>query len=343
MNLIKIRGSHFEVGYQLGEWGKVAFERVIVHTSLWKTITLLSHSKQVMVMQKMVQENYPNYWQELKGMAKGLACNFDELFAWNCRGDLVSSTSDGCTTVMSRLQDGTIIVAHNEDGYPSLRNLCAVAEISFNSDKGFISFVYPASLCGHTFAINHYGIVITVNNIRAVNRPCGIPRQILARASLDATTTDEAISILTKSVRSGAFHHTLANVRENRLVSVETVAEGYSIQDIDTHFFHSNHLIHPELSNIKQIITDSSKSRNDQLFSWIEKQKKEEINPENIISILNSQQDPFLPIYRSSPSDPDDENTLATALFTLNNKEINWQVFTEDRENPILYDKIAIQ
>ena len=53
-------------------------------------------------------------------------------------------------------------------------------------------------------------------------------------------------------------------------------------------------------------------------------------------AMLSDQQDPLLPIYRLSAEDPDDENTLATAIFTLSATRVAWQVFTLDRENAVL-------
>jgi predicted choloylglycine hydrolase len=50
-------------------------------------------------MRAAVQAQWPQIWQELEGMAEGLQAPVDEVFAWNCRGDLVRSTSDGCTTL----------------------------------------------------------------------------------------------------------------------------------------------------------------------------------------------------------------------------------------------------
>ena len=52
--------------------------------------------------------------------------------------------------------------------------------------------------------------------------------------------------------------------------------------------------------------------------------------------MLSDQHDPLLPIYRLSAEDPDDENTLATAIFTLSATRVAWQVFTLDRENAVL-------
>jgi hypothetical protein len=63
--------------------------------------------------------HYPQIWQELEGLAQGLEATVDQVFAWNCRGDLVRSTSDGCTTVAGINAAGERIIAHNEDGFPS--------------------------------------------------------------------------------------------------------------------------------------------------------------------------------------------------------------------------------
>ncbi len=128
----------------------------------------------------------------------------DEVFAWNCRGDLVRSTSDGCTTA-GISAEGELIIAHNEDGFPQLRGDCAIVHVTPDVGLAFTSFAYPGSLCGHTFAVNEKGIVNTVNNIRAVHRPEGMPRQILARASLNATTLDEAITLLTATRARARF------------------------------------------------------------------------------------------------------------------------------------------
>ena len=57
-------------------------------------------------------------------------------------------------------------------------------------------------------------------------------------------------------------------------------------------------------------------------------------------AMLSDQQDPLLPIYRLSPDDPDEENTLATAIFTLSATRVVWQVFTLDRENAVLQGSV---
>jgi predicted choloylglycine hydrolase len=334
MKKIDIRGSAFAVGQALGAFGREAWHAKLTKTALWQTVTAMKDAEQTRSMRSLVQSQYPLIWQELEGLAEGLEAPFDEVFAWNCRGDLVRSTSDGCTTVAGSTAEGELIIAHNEDGFPQLRHDCAIVSITPDDGLAFTSFAYPGSICGHTFAVNEKGVVNTVNNIRALHRPRGIPRQVLARAALNAATLDEAISILTTEPRAGAFHHTVGQMGDSRLFSVEATGTGCSVMPLREVLAHANHLIHPQLDAVEQVITDSSRSRQQRLNAWLETQSH--LDGAAALGILSDQHDPALPIYRLSPQDPDEENTLATAVFTLSTSDIKWQIFTHDRQKPAL-------
>ena len=258
MKTIAIRGSAYAVGQQLGAFGREAWHTKIRQTALWQTVTALKTAEQTQRMRAAVQAQFPLIWQELEGMAEGLQAPVDEVFAWNCRGDLVRSTSDGCTTLAGRSPEGALIIAHNEDGFPQLREECAIVSVTPEVGLAFTSFAYPGSLCGHTFAVNEKGIVNTVNNIRAVHRPDGMPRQIVARASLNAATLEEAVTLLSATPRAGAFHHTLGQMGDSRLFSVEATGSGSSVLELSATGGHANHLIHPQLAAIEQIVTGSS-------------------------------------------------------------------------------------
>ncbi|HCQ8129085.1 TPA: C45 family autoproteolytic acyltransferase/hydrolase [Klebsiella quasipneumoniae subsp. similipneumoniae] len=338
MKTIAIRGSAFAVGQQLGAFGREAWQTKIRQTALWQTVAALKTTEQTQRMRAAVQAQFPLIWQELEGMAEGLQAPVDEVFAWNCRGDLVRSTSDGCTTLAGRSAEGELIIAHNEDGFPQLREDCAIVSITPDVGLAFTSFAYPGSLCGHTFAVNEKGIVNTVNNIRAVHRPDGMPRQILARASLNATTLEEAVTLLSATPRAGAFHHTLGQMGDSRLFSVEATGSGSSVLALSATSGHANHLIHPQLAVIEQIVTGSSGSRQRRLDAWLATDPP--LDGVTAKAMFSDQQDPLLPIYRLSPDDPDEENTLATAIFTLSATRVVWQVFTLDRENAVLQGSV---
>ena len=78
-------------------------------------------------MAAQTAKTFPRIMAELDGMAEGLDLPFDEIFAWNCRGDLLASVPDGCTSL---LYPGPVpVLAHNEDGLPVLRGHCGIVEV----------------------------------------------------------------------------------------------------------------------------------------------------------------------------------------------------------------------
>lgn len=322
---IQLAGSAEAIGHGLGVFGREAVLKYLRPLPLWQHLASLAHTPGALQMRDAVRAEFPRYWQEIEGLAAGLQLPVAEVFMWNCRGDyLYSQSVDGCTTVFSPVPGGTLI-AHNEDGFPQLRGYCAILEARPDAGLAFTSFVYPGSIPGHTFAVNEWGLVATVNNIRPADIPGGIPRQVLGRATLDATSIDEAIAVVTRKDRAGAFHHAFGQAGSRRLVSVEASAQGCSVTAIEQPAGHSNHLISPSLSRVRQRITASSGARQQCVDQRLQALKAD-LSADAALSILRDTSGGGLPVYRSAVDDPDDENTLATALFLIGPGAVEWQV-----------------
>ena len=60
------------------------------------------------------------------------------------------------------------------------------------------------------------------------------------------------------------------------------------------------------------------------------------IDKEKCFRILQDIEANALPVFRTDPNDPDQENTLATAVFTLSNKGVEGVVYgMEDFAHPV--------
>ncbi|MCY1360697.1 Acyl-coenzyme A:6-aminopenicillanic acid acyl-transferase [compost metagenome] len=190
--------------------------------------------------------------------------------------------------------------------------------------------------------MNQKGLVVTVNNLRPQAIPAGLPRQVLGRASLDAASIDEAVDILTSAGRAGAFHHALGQAGSARLVSVEATSGGASVVELARPYGHSNHLVHPALGAVDQRITGSSGNRQrcvDELLAGL----GERLDGGQALAILRDTSGGDLPVYRCAPDDPDDENTLATALFRIGADAVDWAVYTEaDTRHPTLGGQVVV-
>lgn len=332
LRYIEVSGTHFEVGLQLGNFGAEIVHRHLLSTHAWASVMARRDHPDVALMRTLVEGRFPAYWQELTGMAQGLGLPFDDVFLWNCRGDLWALAPDGCTTV--QIPGNVPIIAHNEDGDPGFRGHCAVAKVRPKSSPAFTAFIYPASLPGHTFAVTESGLVQTVNNIRSREAGPGLPRMLLGRAVLDCASIDEAIRFLESVERAGAFHMTLAHRGDARIVSIEFTHSKCSVVMIDQPRCHSNHLLHPVTLNERQIITGSSHSRQARGDAIVAGAGSEPVDP---LAVLWDKSDPPLPVYREQPDDPDGENTLATAVFYVGKGSVQWQVYQRVGGPPSLF------
>src|SRR5215475_7135444 len=94
-----LSGASYEIGRQMGRLGADAVHGYLLKTPAWREIAARRGDPRLAAMGQLVEERFPNYALELRGLADGLGLPFDDVFAWNCRGDLWAMAPDGCTTV----------------------------------------------------------------------------------------------------------------------------------------------------------------------------------------------------------------------------------------------------
>lgn len=330
-----VAGEPDEIGRALGALAKPAFDAYMAQSEAWRRVSRWRGHPFVTSLRSAAAERFPRYVAELDGMAQALGWPALDLFLWNCRGELAHRIPDGCTTlaVASPRAAAGNVIAHNEDGDPYLKDKCMLVDVQPTGKPGFVSFYYPGSLPGHTFAVNRAGIAQAINNLRIVKTAPGVPRMILARAVLDSSTLDDAIALLRDTPRAGGFHHTIGAAGDARVLSVEASPVRCSIMRVDRLqdesarvSGHANHLIHPGHDAEPQIVTDSSRDRQARLAALLPSLGGASDN-EALLRALGDRAGAGLPIYRDDPRDPDDENTLATALMRIQRQGVAFEVY----------------
>lgn len=332
LGFIEAAGSPRDIGLALGRFGAGIVHDYLASTPAWQSIMAFRDDTRLAAMRAMVKEQLPDCWLELEGLAQGLGLPFDDVFAWNCRGDVWAMAPDGCTTVM--IPGTEPVIAHNEDGDPGLRGHCALARIEPEGSEAFVAFVYPGSIPGHTFAVTQSGLVQAVNNIRSRDANVGLPRMLVGRSVLNCRSLDEAVRLIETSPRAGAFHFTLAQRGDSRVVSVEFAHRRVSAAVVEHPTCHANHLVHGKTAREPQIVTNSSDARQRRGDDLLQAMRGKEIDP---LSILRDRGNSALPIHREQPDDPDRENTLATALFRVQADRVAWEIHDHARKAPGLH------
>jgi hypothetical protein len=329
LSLIDIAGTPQEAGRALGHFGARAVHEHLLHTKAWARVMEWRGSEPAAAMAALVRERFPRMWSELQGLAEGLRLPIEEVFLWNCRGDLWAMAPDGCTTVQIPGREQRRM-AHNEDGDPGFAGHCALAACVIAGSPRFVTLVYPGSLPGHTFAVTDSGLAMTVNNLRELHVAAGVPRMVLTRAVLDATTLDAAVSVLREQPRAGGFHLTLGHRDSADLLSVEFSSQACSVRTVTAPSLHANHAIHPAMRDLPQLITGSSGHRQVRGDALLE-QARARGEPVDPLAILGDTGNPQFPIHRLDPADTDDENTLATADIVIRASHIDWRVHEHPR------------
>jgi len=338
---LNIPQDNYQAGFIIGQRSRRIMHDYVLTSKPWQFLRAWIGSERLKNMENAARSTFPHYVDELAGIADGCKLPFSYVFLWNCRGDLSPFISDGCTTVCAPSPEG-VLLGHNEDGDPKLRPHCFISKRAPEGNNlGFTSFTYPASINGHTFAVNSAGIVQLVDNIRSLEYGDGVPRQLLSRAILDCRSLDEVISTLKGCHRAGSFHHILAQTGGKDVISIEYTPDDVSIVRLPSSHGHTNHFIHPRFQNSKQRITRSSAARQ----IWIDDLCRKLADPpsfDGIRLMLYNIENPELPIYRMDPDDPDKENNLATALFLVTPDAIHSRVYVAgDEEQAFTYNMSA--
>lgn len=331
LTYLDICGGPIDIGRALGRFGRQAVHDYLCHSTAWASIMQWRDSHIAHQLHRHIELHFPAIALELRGLAQGLDLPEQDVVLWNCRGDLWAMAPDGCTTVLLPGPSQPRIT-HNEDGDPNFRGHCGIARISPDDGPGFVSFVYPGSIPGHTFAVNQHGVAMTVNNLRWRQVTAGVPRMVITRALLNQPGLAQITAMLQAGSWSGGFHLSIAQAGQSRLLSIEFGAAGVSIQDIRRPSLHANHAVHPALAHAPQRITASSDHRQQRGDALIAQAGTDGPDP---LAILRDTHDTEWPILRLSPDDSDQENTLATADLHVGSHGVRWEVYTPGQATPV--------
>ena len=313
-------------GFALGRAGRDAVAQVVTTAPLWLRLTAADMAPAVRRMADATRALFPGVHDEIAALAEGLGLPFAAVFAWNARGDLLAGLGEGCTTV--QVPGDAPVIAHNEDGLPGLAGRCFLADLQPNAAPAVMSFCYPGSIPGHSFAVTAAGLVITVNNLRLRGITPEIPRMVLTRALLAAPDRDAAVRLLRDAPPSGGFH---LSIGQSGARDIWSVSFGGGTVEVVEHIqpaLHSNHALVEGPVMSRQTITASSRDRLRRGIALVDQGARP-------LAILTDTGGAGLPIFRTAPDDPDDENTLAQFLAQVSPTGIDWQVHAPGQAEPL--------
>jgi isopenicillin-N N-acyltransferase-like protein len=259
--LVRVGGSHREIGRQIGQACGEQIRNSIENARKLLEITYdsleLSWDGVQIQARKYIpfaQERYPQYVEEMIGMAEGANVRFEDVAVVNA---MEAVTMDAlhltkCTSLAvndDRTADGHVLVAHNEDWLPEDEQDVYVVHATPDDEPAFLAMNYGALLPNIGF--NSAGIAQCCDSVYPTDSRIGTPRVVVSRAVLAARSLPEAVRQALAPQRAAGYNHMLAH-ESGELYSVEVSSRRFAIlYGEDGYIVHTNHYLDPKMQAIE--------------------------------------------------------------------------------------------
>lgn len=340
-------GSHYENGFAIGSQAKTRIQQYINNYPDMQSLRfclLTGCSVQFRDLVEYNQQIYPQYFDELDGIADGAQVDSSDLYLLSFKHEILSLSNqiyDNTHKIKSDLLQCSDVLlnnasfkgfGHNEDGWNGTESTGFYAhyKITNGTENEFFAFQYPGSIVGHAFSVNKYGVAVSMNAVYPNN--VTIPARgsyFICRAMLDAKSLSDAVAIInnyTINQPVSSFGASLnigfmdKDSKQINIANVEISNFKVSIayyNDTQDYGYHYNMYLR---LNVSQKTDESSIHRLNRTKELIAENGLNTM--EDICNILGDTQDTEYPLYRTSVA-PDTSSTLSTALFDIENQVLH--------------------
>lgn len=334
--LVEVYGTHREMGCQIGEAQRAQVQHSIenAHLLIEQSYPTLELTWDGAIIQSrkylpFAEERYPQYVDEMRGIAEGANVTFDDVMALNA---MEAVTMDAlhltrCTSFAVNEEctaDGHVLAAHNEDWVPEDENDVYVISAKPNDEPPFLAMTYGGLLPNVGF--NAYGIAQLIDSVYPNDSRIGIPRLVVSRAVLASRRLSGAIGRTLISHRAAGYNHLLVH-DSGEIYSVEVSSRKFDIlHGTDGYMVHTNHYLSQTMKEIEHEPEELISSRvryfranrllrqsSSHSIKSLQAIQKDHVNLPN--SICNHNIDGIDPLDR--------ENTISAMVIDLTSREMH--------------------
>jgi isopenicillin-N N-acyltransferase-like protein len=260
--LVRVSGTHREMGHQIGESCRKQVQHSIqsgrtLLAEAYSELGLTWNGAQIQSQKYILfaKECYPQYVEEMTGIAEGANVAFEDVAVINCMEALTEDALrlSRCTSLAVNNDisfNGHVLLAHNEDWVPEDEGGVFVVHATPKNECPFLAMTYGCLLPNVGF--NAYGIAQLCDTVYPKDSRIGIPRILISRAVLASVRPEQAIREVLLSKRAAGYNHLLAH-ESGELYSVEVSARHFAIlSGEDGYIVHTNHYLTPEMQKVER-------------------------------------------------------------------------------------------
>ena len=189
----------------------------------------------------------PDLVQEIEGIAQGANCDFNDIFAINCRSEILFPYNPpdecSCLAVLPQASSEDVtLVAQNWDWYKSAIDNQVLLKISGNSGTpDLMTFTEAGQLA--KIGVNQAGIGLCVTNLSPSVDGIGVPWIFITRKILESTHFTQAIGCVLGSVKGHSMNYLIAHTN-GAVVDIESNPfSDHVIWPRDGVICHTNHYL----------------------------------------------------------------------------------------------------
>jgi isopenicillin-N N-acyltransferase-like protein len=248
--VVEVRGTHREVGRQIGEAMRPRLQRMVarLREELPAGVTWEELLRQGRLYLAHSQAVYPQFVAELEGIAQGAGLPFEEVFLEMCEELWERPAWRGCTDLVARgraTADGSTLVAHTNDLDPRVEQDLVILRVQAEDEPEFLG-VSVGGL-GYSAGFNAAGISMTGNEVANNDIRPGVPRLLIVRAILAARRLEEALSACLLPQRASSYNNVVADAH-GEVYSMEGSATDCEPIYIEGDILaHANHYVSPPM------------------------------------------------------------------------------------------------
>jgi len=241
--VVEAAGSHYEMGFKLGERCKDLAESMMEDTRIRVKAAGLTWDRSVSTARKhlpFAEEFDPVYVEWIRGYAEGSGFKFEDLFVYFCQ----EAGGGLCTDIAVNNEvtsDGSVLSAHTEDWYPLDEKHLVLVRGKPKGEPAFLAMTLGGLQidCG----LNAAGISITQNSLYQSDVRIGVPKEFVARKILASKTIGDAIRAALPEKRGSSYNHNLCD-SSGEIYSLEGSATDFCALYADEGYLvHTNHYI----------------------------------------------------------------------------------------------------
>ena len=311
--LIEASGSHYEIGYSIGAAARKLIARSIDNYRItipgegWEDPWIMPTG-----YLEAACETFPQFVEELQGMAAGSGQSFSDLFFLNALEEVLDRKPfSACTAVAISTPDG-VWLGHNEDWYAGDTDTVIAVCVHPKGKPAFISVTAAPFLAA--VGVNEAGLAQGVNSLSSLDCRMGVPRMFAARAVLEADSVEEAIEKASPDGRAGGYNHLLAHAN-GKIGNLETSACAADYLPAERIAYHTNHYVSSKLKPLEKEASKHSITRYRRLGELCQAMPKIHRHPSALVEILRDHKYRPRSICRHAEEQDSVDSTIFSVIF----------------------------